>query len=124
MAPKADQNMDDRRISPQHQQLIADYLTAMKAEKQISVNTIAAYQSDLEQFVSALESRQLTALSVSLDMARASMDDWADQLSASSLSRRISTIKGFMAFLLAENKRKDNPFQPIGQCWIRLFPKA
>ncbi|MGB0180139.1 MAG: tyrosine recombinase [Candidatus Puniceispirillales bacterium] len=111
MAPKADQNMDDRRISPQHQQLIADYLTAMKAEKQISVNTIAAYQSDLEQFVSALESRQLTALSVSLDMARTSMDDWADQLSASSLSRRISTIKGFMAFLLAENKRKDNPFQ-------------
>ncbi len=111
MAPKADQHTDKCGISPQHQHLIADYLTAMKAEKQISFNTVAAYQSDLEQFVSSLELRQLTVLSVSLDMARASMGDWADQLSASSLSRRISTIKGFMAFLVAENKRKDNPFQ-------------
>ena len=43
------------------------------------------------------------------------MVDWANQLSAASLSRRISAIKGFMAFLVAEKKRKDNPFQLINR---------
>ena len=111
MPPKAEPTTELIEISPTHQHLIMEYLTAMKAEKQISVNTVAAYQSDLEQFVMALEKRQLTVLSVSLDTARATMDGWADQLSAASLSRRISAIKGFMAFLVAENKRTDNPLQ-------------
>lgn len=109
------QQANPLEISPSHHHLITDYLTAMKAEKQIANNTIAAYQSDLEQFVAALEARQQSIITVSLAMVRASMVDWADQLSAASLSRRISAIKGFMAFLVAEKKRKDNPFQLINR---------
>lgn len=109
------QQANPLEISPSHDHLITDYLTAMKAEKQIANNTIAAYQSDLEQFVAAIEARQQSIITVSLAMVRASMVDWADQLSAASLSRRISAIKGFMAFLVAEKKRKDNPFQLINR---------
>lgn len=112
-------------ISNEHDHLITEYLTAMKAEKQIASNTAEAYRSDLEQFISAIEKRNQSVLSISLNMARSSMTDWADQLSTTSLSRRISAIKGFMAFLVAENKRNDNPFQLFDRpAMVSSLPKS
>ena len=98
-------------VSPQHQKMIGHYLAALKAEKQIAANTALSYETDLLAIARALEHRGSNFQEVTSDELRATMPIWAGHLVATSQARRISAIKGMMAFAAAEDWRQDNPAQ-------------
>jgi len=98
-------------VSSQHQKMIGQYLAALKAEKQIAANTALSYEADLLAVARALENRGCSFYDVTADELRASMPIWAGHLVATSQARRISAIKGMMAFATAEAWRQDNPAQ-------------
>ena len=91
--------------------MIGHYLAALKAEKQIAANTALSYETDLLAIARALEHRGSNFQEVASDELRASMPIWAGHLVATSQARRISAIKGMMAFAAAEGWRQDNPAQ-------------
>ena len=112
--PEIPKNPETPRISTQHQQMpnqqmIDDYLIALKAEKQISSNTAAAYASDLAAVARVLEKRGCDFRGASAEDLRASLPIWAGHLKATSQARRISSIKGLMAFAVAEGWRQSDP---------------
>ena len=92
-----------------NQQMIDDYLVALKAEKQISTNTAAAYASDLAAVARVLEKRGCDFGGVSAEALRATLPIWAGHLKATSQARRVSSLKGLMAFAVAEGWRADDP---------------
>lgn len=77
----------------------------MSAERGAAANTLAAYTRDLAQ-----ASASLPAGLVAADLAalRALLAGW-DSLAASSVARKVSTLRQFYAFALDEGWRSDNP---------------
>lgn len=84
---------------------IALFLDMLAAERGAAANTLLAYRRDLEGASDALGGK-LAAASAE-DFARL-FAGWA-MLAASSLARKRSAIRQFLAFLQAEGVRPDNP---------------
>jgi len=84
--------------------LIDRYLAMLAAERGAARNTLLAYRNDLTDAAG-----QLGALGTADANALAGLSKaWAD-LSASSLARKASALRGFFGFLEAEGIRADNP---------------
>jgi len=84
--------------------LIDRYLAMLAAERGAARNTLLAYRNDLTDVagrIGALGTADANALA---GLSKA----WAD-LSASSLARKASALRGFFGFLEAEGIRADNP---------------
>lgn len=84
--------------------LIDRYLAMLAAERGAARNTLLAYRNDLTDAagrIGALGTADANALA---GLSKA----WAD-LSASSLARKASALRGFFGFLEAEGIRADNP---------------
>jgi integrase/recombinase XerD len=95
---------EERPVSRSDAAMIDRYLAMLAAERGAARNTMLAYRNDLEDAASRL-SDLAEADSVALKgLAQA----WAS-LSASSLARKSSTLRGFFGFLEAEGIRTDNP---------------
>jgi integrase/recombinase XerD len=77
----------------------------MSAERGAAANTLAAYARDLAQTSAALPAGLVAA---DLDALRAVLAGW-EQLAASSVARKISSLRQFYAFALDEGWRDDNP---------------
>ncbi|HEY1125829.1 MAG TPA: tyrosine recombinase [Sphingobium sp.] len=84
--------------------MIDRYLAMLAAERGAARNTLLAYRNDLED--AAARIGDLTAAD-SATLGRLAQG-WAS-LSASSLARKSSTLRGFYGFLEAEGIRVDNP---------------
>ena len=87
------------------------YLHFLTLEKNASPNTLASYRLDITRYLSFLESRQIT------DLAQVSGDDVARflarlhelNLSARSVNRSFSAIRGFHKFLMIDGITRANP---------------
>ena len=89
---------------------IAQFLTALSAEKASAQLTLAAYETDLAdaQAVMAANGKQLASASV--DDLRQLLASWqARGLEASTTARRLSALRGYFGFLCGEAMRTDNP---------------
>lgn len=88
-----------------------DYLTYLKYEKNLSKNSIDSYESDLKKFFSFLEMENIEDLSlVDYHLLLKYFDGLdSDNLSGSSLSRYISSIRGFFKFLFTNKFILKNP---------------
>ena len=97
--------------------LIDRFLQTIAAEKAVSKHTLAAYDSDLS--VVAVGLANLTSDTAAGGLQTASADDlrkelhlWNKQgLTARTIARRLSTLRHFMSWMVAENHRADNPSQ-------------
>jgi integrase/recombinase XerD len=106
--------------------LIALFLDMMAAELGASANTLSAYRADLESCADFLKSRATHFLAATTDDLRAYFEslDTGD-FKASTIARRMSAIRNLFRFLLAENKRHDDPAAILsGPKRTRPLPKV
>lgn len=97
-----------RQIQPEDRRWIDHYLRAMRAERGLSAHTIAAYDRDLTGVALALKSGQ-SIVAADAGSLRSVIKLWADDLSARTVARKLSALRQFMAFLVAEGEREDDP---------------
>ena len=87
--------------------LIEEYLTFLSLERGLSPNTVSAYQQDLDTYRKVFRKRVLTLRRE--DIGNHLMNLKHHGLSAKTVARHLSSIKGFYRFLLNEGKIKSNP---------------
>ncbi|MCD7110617.1 site-specific tyrosine recombinase XerD [Rhizobium sp. DKSPLA3] len=89
---------------------LESFLEMMSVERGAAVNTLSSYQRDLEDILSFLKARGVTAAEAGADDFRAYFADFAAQgFKASSQARRLSALRQFYKFLYAEGIRTDDP---------------
>lgn len=90
--------------------LIDQFLEMMSAERGASRNTIEAYRRDLNEYLSFLTGRGSTARTANTETVRAFLSVLHGRhLAKTSAARKLSAVKQFHRFLLAEGLSKDNP---------------
>ena len=90
------------------------FLHMMRAERGASRNTISAYAADLREISAFLAAQPATFLSCSRQNLEAFFADRAGSgLAANSAARKLSCLKRFTQFLVAEGLRTDDPARLI-----------
>ena len=93
---------------------LASYLEFLTFEKRLSENTLSAYERDIKQFLLWLEAENLSLEEVDKLAARNYVFYMGQKkLSKNAISRKLSSLKGFFAFLVEDGQRPINPFQTI-----------
>lgn len=86
------------------------FLEMLAAERGASANTLAAYHRDLADLATFLAARGLGPDDAGDAMLSAYLDDLARrQLSPATAARRLSAVRQFHRFLVAEGLRTDDP---------------
>ena len=90
-----------------------DYITMLRVERNLALNTIDAYSRDLKNYVHYLELKGLkSVMGIKQKHIRGFIRELADiHLSASSISRVFSSIRSYHSFLNAEHWMENNPSQ-------------
>ena len=90
-----------------------DYITMLRVERNLALNTIDAYSRDLKNYVHYLELKGLKSVKgIKQKHIRGFIRELADiHLSASSISRVFSSIRSYHSFLNAEHWMENNPSQ-------------
>ena len=101
------------------------FLETLVAEQGASVNTVAAYKSDLSRYSAWLAKQKLDFLSAQkTDLADFMTALYAEGLAARSTARLFSAVKKFHGFLVSENLRPDNPSEDLQRPKVgRPLPK-
>ncbi len=90
----------------------ADFLDYLKAEKNYSPHTLAAYQKDLASFYRFLDKRPL--VSVNRDLLRLFLADQAScGLAKRSVARHMATLRTFFRYLVREGHLVKNPIGAV-----------
>ncbi|MEO1021061.1 MAG: site-specific tyrosine recombinase XerD [Bacteroidota bacterium] len=93
------------------------YLQFITLEKGLSPNTVASYRRDLERYLTYLsQTKRITGLpGVTLAHIESFLEELVEGglLSPSSLSRNISSIRGFHEFLTVEGITPSNPAELV-----------
>jgi integrase/recombinase XerD len=89
--------------------LADQFFNYLRVERGLSGNTIQAYSSDLMRFFHFLEGQQISALQVTRENLSEYLLTLSKEISPRSLARKISTIRGFYRFLVAEGRLDLNP---------------
>ncbi len=89
---------------------IAIFLEKLRAEDGLSQNTILSYGKDLQLFAQFLQTNKIAFI----DVSQSTLQDYLyelhrQNLSSSSIARKISTLKNFYKFLESENLVKTSP---------------
>jgi integrase/recombinase XerD len=94
--------------------LIERFLEMMSAERNAAANTHAAYERDLDDASDFMIARQ-TVLSraATADLSAYLADLDKRGMAARSAARRLSALRQFFKFLVAENLRADDPSAAI-----------
>ena len=100
-----------------YSRLIDRFLQTIAAEKAVSKHTLSAYHNDLSVVAAGLVN--LSSDTAAGGFQTASADDlrkelhlWYEQgLTARTIARRLSALRHFMSWMVAENHRVDNPSQ-------------
>ncbi|HVO04673.1 MAG TPA: site-specific tyrosine recombinase XerD [Candidatus Cybelea sp.] len=90
--------------------LVERFLEMLRAERNAAANTCAAYQRDLKdasEFMAARKTPLGAVATTDLSAYLAALD--ARHLAPRSAARRLSALRQFYKFLLAENVRGDDP---------------
>ena len=102
------------------------FLEMLKAERGASVNTEAAYAADLRNLFAFIARRRQGPLTVDTDALRAYLKslDYVG-MTPRTVARRLSVIRQFFRFLLAERLREDDPSSTLDSPKLgRPLPKV
>jgi integrase/recombinase XerD len=107
--------MDGGALAPDAgERHVEAFLEMLAAERGLSLNTRLAYARDLDAFAQFLASRRLPANGAGADDIRAFLSALARSgASAATAARRLSALRQFHHFLLAEGVRGDDPTRTI-----------
>jgi integrase/recombinase XerD len=97
-------------VSADDQALISSFLLMMRAERGASFNTISAYSSDLKEvghFLGGIGTNFLRCSRKELELFFSERAKAG--LASNSAARKLSCLKRFTRFLVAEGKRGDDP---------------
>jgi len=90
--------------------LVDIFLDMIAAERGAAQNTLDAYRRDLSDYVAVLARLGVKPLTAKTENIRAYLQDLdARGLKAASAARRLSSIRQFHRFLVAESRRTDDP---------------
>ena len=90
--------------------VLESYVSYLAGERGFSTNTIDAYEGDLKQFTRYMESQGKEIENAeNADIFRFIKYISQPGLAATSLSRKISSLKSFFRFLIEEGKVEDDP---------------
>ena len=93
---------------------LALFLDMLMAERGAAAKTIEAYTSDLSEFLAFLSTKRKTARDASADNVRAYLAQLSRKgLAPTSRARKLSAMRQFFRFLLAEGIRADDPCSAI-----------
>ncbi len=106
--------------------LIENFLEMMSAERGAALNTIEAYQRDLDDTAEFLASRGVKLLDAGVEDIRAAMADLSKRdFAVTSQARHLSSLRQFYRFLYGEGLRGDDPTAIIdGPKRQRPLPKT
>jgi len=91
-----------------------DFENFLKLERNLSVNTIKSYRSDLKKFEFYLSKTSAKKLSfIDPDIVRGFLYEQSKRVSAKTQGRIISTLKTFFNFLVLEKLINDSPIENI-----------
>ncbi|MBQ8475752.1 tyrosine recombinase [bacterium] len=90
------------------EQLISEYVSYLEIEKGLSKNTILAYETDLMTFFDFLENTELSLISRK-DFSNYTKFLARKELSPSTITRKLASIKGFFRFLSYKRYIINNP---------------
>ncbi len=104
---------------------VETFLEMMAAERAAAANTLAAYRRDLEDFAAFLAGAGVAVDAAATEDVRAYVGQMAAQgLAARTAARRLSALRQFHRFLVAEGRRGDDPTAAIdGPRLGRPLPK-
>lgn len=91
------------------------YLHFLSLEKNASPNTLASYKLDIERYLRFLEHRSVTSPDRISDALTSEFLVWLreQKLSARSINRSFSAIRGFHKFLMGDGITQNNPTESI-----------
>jgi integrase/recombinase XerD len=93
---------------------LALFLDMLMAERGAAEKTVEAYTRDLGEFLAFLRTKRKTALDASADTVRAYLAQLSRKgLAPTSRARKLSALRQFHRFLLAEGLRGDDPTSAV-----------
>lgn len=93
---------------------LEEYLKYLKYQKNYSQKTIDSYEEDLVFFLEFLDRENLKVLDVKYDDIRFYLMELNDEKNkASTISRKLSSLRGFYKYLINKDYIKKNPFTLI-----------
>lgn len=91
-----------------------DYLKTLELERNYSSHTIKSYRTDIEEYLVFLKKENLSLFKVEYDDLRFYLMELNKKKdSAATVSRKISSLRGFYKYLITEKKIKHNPFKLV-----------
>ena len=92
--------------------LLSDFIDYIEIEKGLSQNTIFAYRRDITAFIDYCGTEEI-ALITRLHISSYIMSLKENNISASSIARKISALKSFFKWACANEYLKNNPISSI-----------
>ena len=93
-------------VNEKNKFFLEDYIEFLVAQKSLSKNTCLSYKNDLNQFFLFLKNKNMNKV-INSDIKKY-ITYLSENYSSSSHSRKLSTLKQFFIFLLAENRISEN----------------
>ena len=92
-------------------QILKDYITYLRLERGLSVNSISSYELDMSKLINFLKVKGILATPLTIDQETLQLFlyEIAKDLNARSRARLISGLKSFFNYLIFEDYREDNP---------------
>ena len=91
--------------------LVDDWLTYLTNTRGLSAATVASYRQDLASWISYLDERERDLMSADADAVRGYLAFLAGRrLSASTVNRHLSSLRGFYRWLSRREDGPENPF--------------
>lgn len=93
---------------------LEDYLKYLEYQKNYSKHTIESYQQDIIEYLEYIGENSIKLLKINYDEIRSYLKYLSDKNDVNStISRKISALRGFYKFLQNNNKLENNPFSLI-----------
>lgn len=104
--------------------LLKSFIDYLQIERQVSPNTVEAYQRDLLRYLAFLEERSITDPAVVTSQDIYAFLEMLHELtlSAATVSRNLSAVRAFHLFLVGENAARTDPTADIvvPKPWMKL----
>lgn len=114
--PESDTALQHKQSAPHRitdtmpgSQLLEHYCTYLRINAGRTDDTIRAYTSDIKQFLSYCESKQLLLQSLTAAQLRGWMGWLSEHHARSSITRKVAAIRGFLQFAQEHNVISSNP---------------